>query len=206
MDSMMIRWFALLVVAGGLLSLPGCGSTSASDPRSSYPSLYQEHLSAMDDRRDRDSVSARESDQAALREQFAGFIQFFSDLHSDALDERIRAVYADELYFNDTLKTFTSREPLIDYLQETAERIEYNRVEITSIIPFGDDYFFRWHMNTGFKVFGRLITTESIGMTHIRVDGEGRVNFHQDFWDNTEGLFRHLPGIGFVVTRARNRL
>jgi len=118
----------------------------------------------------------------------------------------VESVYAEELYFNDTLHTFSSRDVMLEYMQETADRVDYTNVEIKDIVQSGDDYYVRWAMDVGFDVLGKQIKTHSIGMTHVRFDESGKINFHQDFWDNTEGFFRHLPVIGFLINKSKDRL
>lgn len=182
--------------------LSGCVGTSPTPADGPYPETYQSRIQT----HPATAAVAPAPTQAELRKRFNDFIDFFSELREADIERRTQQVYADDLYFNDTLKTFSSRQKLASYLGETARRVEFNRVEIYRIVPFGDDYFMQWTMRTGFKMFGKLIETESIGITHVRLDGEGKVNFHQDFWDNTEGLFSHLPVVGYVVRRTRDSL
>ena len=135
----------------------------------------------------------------------AGFIGLFRNIKRDDVADVVRVVYADSLYFNDTLKTLYDRESLATYLEETAQRVDFNLVEIHQVLSDGDNYFLRWSMQTGFTVMGREIKANSIGMTQLRLDEQGKVVFHQDFWDNTEGLFRHLPFLGSLISSTRNR-
>jgi len=185
-----------------MVFLSGCTSVTLAPADDGYPETYQRQIETHPST----ATAIPAPSQAELRTRFNGFIEFFSDLQDTDVERRTSQIYADDLYFNDTLKTFSSRQKLASYLGETARKVEFNRVDIYRIIPYGDDYFMQWTMHTGFKVFGKLIETESIGITHVRLDDEGKVNFHQDFWDNTEGLFSHLPVVGNVVRRAKNRL
>ena len=189
---------AIVVTA---FAISGCNAQAVSEAELSYPALYQS-LSETHDK-----VGSKHTDSRLTeREKFADFIQAHADLKAPGMAESIRSAYAEEIYFNDTLQTHTSRDSLIEYLSETAERVDYNRVQIQAIIPSGEDYYVKWTMQTGFTVFGKSIETESIGMTHIRLDQQGKINFHQDFWDNTEGFFRHLPVVGYLIGKTKQRL
>jgi hypothetical protein len=184
-----------------VLLVTGCSAQAVSESESAYPLVYR----TLSENHEKVGSDGAEK-QNDSRQKFADFIKAHADLKAPDMAQRIEAAYAEELYFNDTLKTLTSRDSLVDYLTETAERVDYNRVQIQEIVNSGDNYYVRWTMQTGFTVFGKSIETDSIGMTHIRLDDQGKINFHQDFWDNTEGFFRHLPVVGYFIGKTKQRL
>jgi len=57
-----------------------------------------------------------------------------------------------------------------------------------------------------FKAKSKDIYSKSIGMTQLRFNQEGKIIFHQDFWDSTEGFYQHLPYIGYIVRKIRSKL
>lgn len=181
----------------------GCSAQALTESEDNYPRVYQQLSETYDNSAEVETAS---EEQNNLRLKFESFIEAHADLKASHMVDKIEEAYADDLYFNDTLKTLTSRDTLVAYLVETAERVDYNRVQIQEIIPSGDNYYVRWSMQTGFTVFGKSIETESIGMSHIRLDDEGKIYFHQDFWDNTEGLFQHLPVVGYLIGKTKQRL
>lgn len=183
------------------LSVSGCTAQAVSESEPAYPQVYKT-LSENHGKFATKSVGSQDN----AREKFADFIRAHADLKAPGMAESIKSAYAEDLYFNDTLQTHTNRDSLIEYLSATAEKVDYNRVQIQEIIPSGDDYFVRWAMQTGFTVLGKTVETESIGMSHIRLDEAGKINFHQDFWDNTEGFFRHLPVVGYLIGKTKERL
>lgn len=172
------------------VTLTGC----AGRDRTSYPSAYQEASS-------RFSGVAVESMAPVER-----FKAVYADLQGPDLAERISAAYAEELYFNDTLHTFSHRAGLIKYLTETAERVEDVHVDVDRVIVDGADVWLKWRMQTRAKALGRTMQADTIGMTHLRFDNNGLVVLHQDYWDSTEGVFAHIPFIGGLVRWTRNRL
>jgi hypothetical protein len=46
----------------------------------------------------------------------------------------------------------------------------------------------------------------SVGVSQIRFDREGKVAFHQDFWDSGKNFYAHLPVIGGAVGYVGKRL
>jgi len=130
----------------------------------------------------------------------------FSDLKHPDLEQRIRRTYAPSLYFNDTLRTYRTLEEVVDYLLETANRVTETKAQFEEISSSNESYFIRWKMIMKFSVNGETIETESIGVSQIKFDSSGKVIFHQDFWDNTEGFFRHLPLVGYVLDKTIQKL
>lgn len=134
------------------------------------------------------------------------FKALYEHLDEPNLAKRINAAYASELYFNDTLHTHDSRESLLPYLVKTGEHLtEYNFV-VTQTFQEGRDVFVKWTMDMTFDVMHKTIRSQSIGLSQLRFNADGKIIFHQDFWDSTEGLHKHMPYIGTWIKKVRNKL
>lgn len=134
------------------------------------------------------------------------FRESFADLASDEIGAFMTSLYAEDLYFNDTLHTFRRRQDLVDYMVRTGSSLSESKVEIKQVMSDGADVFVRWTMTFRTRALGRDINSESIGMTHLRFNADGEVVLHQDFWDSGHALYAHLPFVGFAVRRARDRM
>lgn len=134
------------------------------------------------------------------------FSSSFADLTREDLGELMAELYAEELFFNDTIHTFTRRQDLVDYMVQTGGNLSESTVEIQQVIRDGADVFVRWAMDFKVQAAGRKVHSQSIGMTHLRFDGDGRVVLHQDFWDSGNALYAHLPVVGFMVRQAQRRM
>ncbi|MFT7530922.1 MAG: hypothetical protein ACI9FD_001931 [Gammaproteobacteria bacterium] len=197
---MNVRFDSILKVAlvgVVLLILSACASTGGPKNGESYPEKY---LAATQE------FERSESSDLAVPDDLANFKKIFYDLKDPNLAEYIEQGYSDSLYFNDTVKSLSSREELSRYLLETAEKVDYTRVYFNEVVKSGDNYFLLWKMETRFSAMGKQIEADSIGMSQVRLDSQGKVNFHQDFWDSAEGLYRHLPVVGYLVNKTRNQL
>ena len=62
------------------------------------------------------------------------FIAFFNPLDASTIPEQIDSIYADPLYFNDTLVTLTQRDQLAAHLQATAEGLNSMSLTVNHII------------------------------------------------------------------------
>ena len=186
---------ALAVVAS--LFLQGCAPQSK-------PGYFREYESAI---LEANSRSVQQSLEGQDHEKlFRNMEMLFSDLKHPDLEQRIRRTYAPSLYFNDTLRTYRTLEEVVDYLLETANRVTETKAQFEEISSSNESYFIRWKMIMKFSVNGETIETESIGVSQIKFDSSGKVIFHQDFWDNTEGFFRHLPLVGYVLDKTIQKL
>lgn len=144
---------------------------------------------------------------AAEAAAIARFRQFFSDFSPNKVEQLLDPTYAEDVWFNDTLKTVEGRAALKHYLKDSAAAVEACRVEIHEVIRSAEaDYWFRWSMIIRFKRFRRGVDTHSIGMSHLRFDRDGRVRLHQDYWDSTQGLFQHIPVLSTLIGLIKRRL
>ncbi len=137
-------------------------------------------------------------------------VQNFSDLYNnlDHNDVRTAALktYAETLYFNDTLVTIDNRDELIAYLQQTQHQVEAMSLEVLNVLEKNQDIFVYWKMHTQFSILGKRSQVDSLGISHLRFDHEGKIILHQDYWDSTNGFFQHIPIIGGLILWVKNRL
>ena len=119
---------------------------------------------------------------------------------------KVAAVYADDLFFNDTVKTVRRAAELEAYLLETAEMLVHGSVEYEDVVESGEDVYVRWRMVYQSKKLAKHQDIVTIGMSHLRFNEEGKVILHQDFWDSTRGIFEHVPVIGSGIRAIKKRL
>lgn len=165
-----------------------------------------ETINALDEiRRKYPSVPAAGSaDESVAIENFKAF---FSSFESNRIAHLLGKTYAKDVYFNDTLKTIRGIEQLAHYLKDSAEAVENCRVEVMDVTrnEIGEHYF-RWKMLIRFKRFKKGQDTWTVGMSHLRFNADGLVIYHQDYWNATDGLFRHIPILGNMINAVIRRL
>ena len=147
------------------------------------------------------------AESPAEREALAAFGSFFSSFAPDRVERLLARTYADDVYFNDTLKSLHGIEALGHYLRESAAAVADCRVNILEITRSEhDEHLIRWIMMIRFKRFKRGVDTWTVGMSHLRFNAEGRVVYHQDYWNAAEGLYRHIPLLGGAIAAIQRRL
>jgi SnoaL-like domain len=135
------------------------------------------------------------------------FKTFFADFSPGKVERLVDLTYAPDVYFNDTLKEIQGRDVLRPYLQHSAEAIDACKVQVLDVIANGaGDYFYRWTMMIRFKRFKPGVDTHSIGMSHIRFNADGLVVLHQDYWNAADGLFQHVPVLGWMIRAIKRRV
>ena len=150
--------------------------------------------------------AALEPDSEEERRAVERFERLLSDFKAPDFRDRIGEVYAADVFFNDTLKTLRGVDEVEEHLAATADALEKGTVEFVDLVAEDGNYYFRWVMTVSFKRLARGEEKRSIGMTHVRFDREGKVVLHQDFWDSAGGLYEHVPVLGWMLRRAKNRL
>ena len=142
------------------------------------------------------------TEQAGIRR----FEDFLAHLDEKTAREQTEQVYAPGAYLNDTLKTIHGAPTIRDYFISTAKGLDSMTVTFDDLAVSGRNYYFRWTMETRMKNLARGKTVRTIGVTLVRFDREGRVILHQDFWDSAQGVWDHVPGVGFAIRKIRSNL
>lgn len=151
-----------------------------------------------------DVPAAGSPEESAAIENFR---HFFSSFAPDRIDQLLEKTYAPDVYFNDTLKTLRGLHDLAHYLKESAEAVQECRVEVLDVVRTDQgDHYFRWKMMIRFKRFKKNRDTWTVGMSHLRFNSQGLVVYHQDYWNATDGIFRHIPVLGNMINAVINRL
>jgi hypothetical protein len=142
--------------------------------------------------------------QPASNAPIEAFVAFFSS-HDRVTGPSAATLYAPELYFSDTLLTSETHAEVVAHLERMRDGAGDLAVTVIDQQIDGADVYLIWRMYARFKPISRTVESDTIGMTHLRFDAEGRIVLQQDFWDSTEGFYRHLPFIGALVSSVARR-
>jgi hypothetical protein len=134
------------------------------------------------------------------------FADFFCDFAPDRVARLLDATYAPDVYFNDNLKAVHGSTELAKYLDESAGGVENCRVLFEDFTRNKDgDYLVRWKMLIRFRKFAKGRDTWTVGISHLRFGADGRVVYHQDYWDSALGVYQYIPLLGAVIRAIRRR-
>ena len=166
----------------GTLTALLCGCSGASEPR--YPVRHQQALGGV--------AAAPVPDTAAQR-----FVAFFTSIDQPGIAARVEALYGRPVYFSDTLFVTEDHAALMRHFERLNSRGMHIEVDLDDAVVSGADLYLRWRMRVTSHDDGAEART--IGMTQLRFDDSGRIRFHQDFWDSSEGVYRRIPILRWAI-------
>ena len=176
----------------------------------SCATVNPDYMNALDHYREAlqeaDSIGSVEPGSEAEKRALDGVKDLLSEFSRENIEGKVAGVYAEEVFFNDTLKTLRSAEAIEEYFLETADMLVSSEVRFTDTVRSGSDYYLRWEMTYESKKLNKGNDIDTIGMSHLRISPEGKIIVHQDFWDSTRGIFEHVPVVGGGIRIIRNRL
>lgn len=187
----------IITVALCLLMLAASGHTAKQDREGTAMTKYIEALSSTD--AGKMETLQPESEKRAL-DNFTSFYAIFSE---EVIKGRLRHVYADTAYFRDGMKEVVGIDALEAYFLKSAETIHECTFDIQDVASHDGNYYFRWIMHLMTKRW-KDKPIQAVGMSHVRFDGEGKIIFHQDYWD-TSVIYEQVPVMGSVIGWIKKR-
>jgi hypothetical protein len=79
-------------------------------------------------------------------------------------------------------------------------------MEWLDVSEHGGDYYFRWIMSTKLKRLDKKHTNRTTGISHVRFGKDGKVIFHQDYFDGAVFLYEKIPVLGAEIRYFKRRL
>ncbi|MDZ7668338.1 MAG: nuclear transport factor 2 family protein [Gammaproteobacteria bacterium] len=175
----------LLLIAALVAAAAGCSQTSAG----AYADRYTAAL---------ERLPGTTQVTPAMTERF---VAFFS--HEGSADPG--DIYGEPLYFSDTLVTTDERTVALRHLRRMRDAAGSLQVHVLDELVRGADVYLIWQMQASFKALGREADSNTVGVTHLRFDEDGRIILHQDFWDSAEGFYGHVPVLGGLINTVKGR-
>lgn len=145
-----------------------------------------------------------EADEAAALKRFQDFLTRIDD--EAFIREHALKVYAKDAWLDDTLVVHQGATAIRDYFLETAATVTSCEVKIDDVSKSGENHYVRWTMVFSAPAMSGGSPVHSVGISQVRFDREGKVVFHQDFWDSGQNFYAHLPVASGVVGYIQNRL
>ena len=156
----------------------------------SSPSLYQ-------------LPTAGSAEEAVM---LAGIEDLFTNYTHENLSSKTTEVYAQEVYFRDAFKQFSRPEEIRDYMLHGLEPLTAAEFIFNRVIRSGGEFYIDWTMRLDFKSTPTGTWEESIGMSHIPYNSEGKVIFHQDYWDPTDIVYRRIPIARQLISYTKGKM
>lgn len=137
---------------------------------------------------------------------FNAYVGLLVSLRPETLPE-LRRVTSHDVRFKDPFHDVQGRGAMLAVLERAFKDVENVEFVVThQCLPPGEAIgFLKWRM-TGHlrRLGGRPWSVE--GMTEVRLDHQGLVTAHYDYWDAASGLYEAFPVIGPVLRFIRRRI
>jgi limonene-1,2-epoxide hydrolase len=184
----------VVVGAWAMLLLAGC-STPSTKPD---PSAFTAQALAATDAAKTSNVSAG---------VIAQFEKYNGDFSTNNILENTRKVYADEVWFRDPFKQIHGEAPFQAYLLRGAAAVAQYHMKWADVAQDHGDYYFCWVMTLKLNRDGKNeAPTLNNGISHIRFGPDGKVIFHEDYFDAATFLYEKIPVLGGEIRFIKNRL
>lgn len=134
-------------------------------------------------------------------ERFKSFYAIFSKERIEALSG---GLYADGAWFRDGIREVKGLPGIKAYFVGSCDAIDLCVFDIQDVVAQRGEYCFRWVMRLTLKRDrGKVMVVP--GMSHVRFNPEGKVIFHQDYWD-TSVILEPVPVLGALVRWIKRRI
>jgi len=133
-----------------------------------------------------------------------GRVRAFFESISPQTVQRIDEIYAVDAWFKDPFNEVRGVESIRRIFEHMFEQVDSPRFVVREVLAEGDGAFLTWDF-----VFRnrRLGDGQQVihGASHLRLDADGRVNYHRDYWDAAEELYEKIPLLGGLMRAVKRR-
>lgn len=184
------------VLLSGIFVMTGC--TSKSKNRSPD---WSRNTVVLEETR---TIASMEPGSDIEKEALRRFDEFYADYSVEGIRDGVRKVYAEGAWFGDPFHIVEGIDAIEHYFVVMAEPVEQCTFTVDSMQRSGNDYFARWTMRLESSAAkGEII--ETIGISHVRYNAEGKIVFQQDYWD-TSSMLDRLPVVGFWTRLVKGKI
>lgn len=139
--------------------------------------------------------------EAEAIERFKTFYAIFS---RERIETMASGLYAEDAYFRDGIREVRGLTEIEAYFISSTDAIEQCLFDIEDVVGQRGEYCFRWVMRLTLKRKKDAVIVAP-GMSHVRFNDDGKVTFHQDYWDISL-ILEPIPVLGSLVRWIKRRI
>lgn len=144
-------------------------------------------------------------DSAEERAAIERYRAFYAVYSPEAVRAGVRDLYAEDAFFRDPFREVRGIDAVEEYLHRGAELVGDCRIEIEEVAHASDGLYLRWVARIAADDPAEP-PTETIGLSHVRFDREGKIVFQQDYLDSGRAVYERIPMIGWILYKIRSRI
>lgn len=114
--------------------------------------------------------------------------------------------YAPDTKFIDPLGVHRGLSSVKSYYQNLYKSVNHIHFQYLDLISHGSNHVLVWKMTLEAKSLngGKPITLD--GNSHIKFNEKNLVIYHRDYFDMGEFIYQHIPFLGWVIERIKNKI
>lgn len=131
-------------------------------------------------------------------------VAFFESI-GPADTARIGELYSEDAWFKDPFNEVRGVAAITRIFAHMFEQVDAPRFRVLETVASGDAALLVWEFEFSFRRPLPAGAQRIRGCSHLRLDAQGRVTYHRDYWDAAEELYEKLPLIGSLMRLLRRR-
>ena len=135
--------------------------------------------------------------------QLDPLLTFYENLTPAELG-RFREFYTEDAVFKDPFNDVRGVAAIERIFAHMFRQVEAPRFAVSERVADAEGAVLVWSFHFRFRYNGEEQTIR--GVSHLKFDDDGRVNYHRDYWDAAGELYARLPGVGLLMRLLRRRL
>ena len=132
------------------------------------------------------------------------FTQTYSGLGVDNIDS-LELIYHKDVEFRDPIHQVIGIEALLRYFEQSYLNINHCDFVIEKVLDSGTEAAVYWSMNFSHKKLNHQKIIHVEGHSHLK-EKDGLVIYHRDYLDVGEMIYEHIPVIGSLIQRIKQRV
>ena len=132
-------------------------------------------------------------------------IRFYQELTPESVG-RFADFYSSDAYFKDPFNEVHGIAAIRKIFSHMYQQVADPKFEVSETIVGENGVMLVWVLNFRIRTWGKGAMQVMRGVSHLRFDQDGKVNYHRDYWDTAEELYMKLPVLGSLMRGLRNVL
>ena len=132
-------------------------------------------------------------------------IKFYHDLSPESVT-RFAEFYSADAYFKDPFNEVRGVPAIQRIFTHMFRQVAEPRFIVTEQVADAHGAVLVWELTYRVQLWGRGQAQIMRGVSHLKFDADGKVNFHRDYWDTAEELYMKVPLIGSLMRSLRRVL
>ena len=132
-------------------------------------------------------------------------IRFYQELTPESVT-RFADFYSNDAYFKDPFNEVKGVSAIQKIFSHMYQQVADPKFEVSETIVAENGVMLVWVLHFRIRTWSKGELQVMRGVSHLRFDAEGKVNYHRDYWDTAEELYMKLPLLGCLMRGLRKVL